>query len=123
MVVGTGVPSVQCPIDPAGANSKTVVWSVSASVGNASKVWVADLTFHIAGDMTVNDADLFVQGPGGSDLGSATGSTNAETVNVSGKQPLGDYTVEVRGCSGAGNVAVTASGTVHWIPSDAELLG
>jgi hypothetical protein len=29
---------------------------------------------------------------------------------------------EVRGCSGAGEVAVAASGTVPWIPSDAELL-
>jgi hypothetical protein len=35
---------------------------------------------------------------------------------------LGDYTIEARGCSGAGDATVTASGTVQWIASAAELL-
>lgn len=119
-VVGTGVPTVQCPADM--VNSQTVTWSVTAETGQSNRTWVSDLTIGISGAMTVNDADLFVTGPGGSQVGSATGSTNQETITLGGRQPLGDYVIEVRGCSGAGDVAVTGSATVHWIPSDAELL-
>ena len=119
-VVGTGVPSVQCPADM--VNSQVLTWTVAADVGNATRAWVTDLVFEVTGAATVNDVDLFVTDPEGRDLGSGTGSTNAEAVSVRGERPLGDYTIEVRGCSGAGDVAVAASGTVHWIPSAAELL-
>ena len=119
-IVGTGVPTVQCPADM--VNSQTLTWTVAAETGQSNRTWVSGLTFGISGAMTVNDADLFVTGPSGSQVGSATGTTNQETISVGGKQPLGDYVIEVRGCSGAGEVTVTASATVHWIPSDAELL-
>lgn len=118
-VVGTGVPGVQCPADP--VNSQVLTWSVGADTGAARSAWVTDLEFSIQGAATVNDVDLFVSGPGGS-VGSATGSTNAETVAAKGSRALGDYAIEVRGCSGAGEVTVTASGIVHWIPGDDELL-
>lgn len=119
-VVGTGVPTVQCPADQ--VNSKVLTWSVTAETGDAREAWVSDLSFTVTGAMTVNDVDLFVYDPSGSPLGSATSGENAETVTVGGKRPLGDYSIEARGCSGAGDVEVAASGTVHWIPSDAELL-
>lgn len=118
--VGTGVPTVQCPADM--VNSQSLEWTVTADVGDATRSWVQDLEFSVQGAATVNDVDLFVTGPDGGDLGSATGSTNAETVTVGGQRPLGTYTIEVRGCSGAGEVDVAASGVVHWIPSDSELL-
>jgi hypothetical protein len=119
-VVGTGVPSVQCPADD--VNSQTMVWNVTAKVGDARMAWVENLTFAVQGEMTVNDVDLFVAGPDGSSLGSGTSGANSETVTVSGTHALGDYTIEVRGCSGAGDATVTGSGTVRWFPSDAELL-
>jgi hypothetical protein len=118
-VVGTGVPTVQCPADI--ANSQVLTWTVTADTGASNRTWVSDLSFSIQGAATVNDVDLFVTGPSG-DVGSATGSTNAETVTASGPRPLGDYSIEVRGCSGAGDVEVTASGVVHWIPDTDELL-
>jgi hypothetical protein len=118
--VGTGVPGVQCPADP--VNSQVLTWTVGADTGASNQTWVTDLTFEATGAMTVNDVDLFVTGPDGGQVGAATGSTNAETVTAGGSRPLGDYRIEVRGCSGAGDVQVHASGVVHWIPSDAELL-
>lgn len=119
-VVGTGVPSVQCPADQ--VNSKTVVWTIVAPEGNVSDVHAAMLEFTITGTATVNDADLFVYGPEGGLIGSGTGSTASETVTVNGHQPIGDYTIEVRGCSGVGNVNVDAKGMLGWIPSTEDLL-
>ncbi len=119
--VGTGVPGVQCPADA--VNSQVLTWTVEADTGAATQVWVTDLVFEVQGSTTVNDVDLFVTGPDGREVGSANGSTNAENVTAGGRRPLGDYGIEVRGCSGAGDVNVFASGVVHWIPSDGELLG
>ncbi len=71
--------------------------------------------------MTVNDVDLFVFDASGKALGSATGSTNAESLTIA-RAPFGDVTIEARGCSGTGDVGITGTGMVSWIPSDAELL-
>ena len=111
--VGTGVPGVQCPADA--ANSQVVTWRVIGYEGKPEDSWVTDLVFSLSGAATVNDVDLFVTGPDGTALGSATGSTNQETVEAAGPHPVGDYAIEVRGCSGAGDVTVTASAVVHWI--------
>lgn len=119
-VVGTGVPSVQCPADA--VNSQILTWTVAAATGNATRAWVSDLVFEVSAAATVNDVDLFVTGPDGKELGAATGSTSSESIAVRGERPLGDYQIEVRGCSGSGEATVVASGTVHWIPSEAELL-
>ncbi len=119
-VVGTGVPSVQCPADP--VNTKTVVWTITPPMGNVSQVHAANLVFTITGMTTVNDADLFIYGPDGNLAGSATGSTASETVTLAGHRPVGDYTIEVRACSGAGNVDVDATGMLGWIPSQDDLL-
>jgi hypothetical protein len=119
-VVGTGVPTVQCPPDM--VNSKRLTWTVEADTGEAREKWATSLTFTLQGAASVNDVDLFVYDPSGAERGSATGSTNQESITIGGKQPLGDWQIEARGCSGAGDVEVTAMGSVEWIPSDAELL-
>ena len=110
--VGTGVPGVQCPADA--VNSQTVTWRVTGYEGKPEDSWVTDLVFGLSGAASVNDVDLFVTGPDGTAIGSATGSTNQETVESAGPHPVGDYAIEVRGCSGTGDVTVTASGLVHW---------
>lgn len=119
-IVGTGVPSVACPATP--ANVQTLTWTVTAETGDARESWVTDLVFTVAGEATVNDVDLFVYDPAGVESGAGTSGANTETVTLRGDLPLGEYTMEARGCSGAGDVTVTGSGVVKWIPSDAQLL-
>lgn len=119
-VVGTGVPSVQCPADD--VNTDVLEWTVDAPPGNLTDVHVAGLAFKAEGAATVNDVDLFVFGPEGDYLGSATGSTASETIEIPGKRPVGTYRIEARGCSGAGDVAIQATGILAWIPSNEDLL-
>ncbi len=117
--VGTGVPSVQCPADA--VNSQMVPFLLEAPAGGRD-AHIADLVVKITGDVTVNDVDLFVYSPSGDLLGSGTSGANTETVEVPGHQETGEYQIEVRGCSGAGDVTVDASALIGWIPSDEELL-
>lgn len=110
--VGTGVPTVQCPADA--LNSQVLTWNIEEPPGDVTNVRVTDLTFSLTAELPVNDVDLFVTGPSGQSLGSATGSSADETIEVSGSHPTGAYSIEVRGCSGAGEVQVMASGIVRW---------
>ncbi len=119
-VVGTGVPSIQCPADQ--VNSQSVIWTILAPEGNVSDPHAANLVITITGTATLNDADLFIYGPETGLLGSAIGSTASETVTLNGHHPIGDYTIEVRGCSGIGDVTVAGTGMVGWNPSMADLL-
>ncbi len=118
-VVGTGVPSVQCPADA--VNSRILTWTIEAPEGNVTDPHVGHFTVTIVGGTGVNDVDLFVTNPDGQTQ-SATGSTATETIEFPGHQPFGDYTIEVRGCSGAGNVDVDGSAMIGWTPSQDDLL-
>ncbi len=111
-VVGHGVPSVQCP----GSQVSTVdlTWTIKDDGANGTRVHATDLVFTVSGSTTINDVDIFVFGPGGNSLGSATTSAKEESVSAGGQQPMGDYTIRVQGCSGAGDVAVTGAGLLVW---------
>lgn len=118
-VVGNGVPGVQC--DPTPVSSQVMTWTIEAPPGNVTNVHVGHLEFTITSAATVNDADIFVTGPDGA-TASATSGAASETASFNGHQPVGDYTIEIRGCSGAGDVTVDATGSLGWLPSEADLL-
>lgn len=118
--IGTGVPGVQCPADP--INSQTLTWTVTADTGQANRTELIELVVDVAGAVTVNDVDVFLSDPNGNLIGSGTGGSNHEVLDLAGPRPLGDYRIEIRGCSGAGDVTVTGTGIVKWLPSDEELL-
>ncbi len=119
-LVGQGIPSQICPTTD--LSSKRVVWTISAPPGNVTEVHAANLEITISSTSTMNDADLFVYGPGGELMASGTGPTGTETVSLPGHNPIGDYTIEVRACSGAGDVSIAGKGQVGWIPDLATLM-
>lgn len=111
MITGTGVPTVQCPADD--VNTHTATWTIEVTE-KATSSHVSDLVFTVQGEQSVNDVDMFVTGPDGKNLGSGTSGTNFEEVKPSGNYSVGDYLIEVRGCSGSGNVKILAEGVLHW---------
>lgn len=112
ILLGTGVPSVQC--EPNAASSLVQEWDLQLLADNATDIYVTNLTFELTAEDTVLDADLFVTNPQGQGW-SATGSTAQETITLPGRQTTGTYTMELRACLGYGRVSVDGYGTVHWM--------
>lgn len=85
---------------------------------NGTPIAISEIavTLHIV-DMTLLDADIYLEGPDGAVLGMGT-AFNAqtgpdETVTASGGLEPGTYNIIIRGCSGQGAYQVSGIATVH----------
>lgn len=98
------------------------LWEIPESI-DGMPVTVSDLSviLHIV-DLTLLDADLFVEGPNGAVLGAATAfnvqTGPDETVTVAGDLQAGTYHFIVRGCAGQGKYTVTATATAAFVAPD-----
>jgi hypothetical protein len=89
------------------------VWTVPADQAGRP-VSASDLTVTLTlVDAALLDADLYVEGPGGGELGRSTEfnvlTGPRESVTVPGPLAAGDYTIVVRGCTGSGAYEVAGS--------------
>lgn len=104
-------------LDEDGVDTVEHVWSLPADVdGTPVRVQGMEVTLTIQDD-TLADADLFVYGPDGDELGRSTDfnvqTGDTETVTLSGTLPPGDYTLTVKGCTGSGEYQVAATATLR----------
>ncbi len=101
-----------------GFDQVTHTWEVPGDV-NGTAVRPATLTVTLTlVDPTLLDADLYVHGPDGAELGRST-NFNAQTgpsesVALGGGLASGTYTIVVRGCSGSGGYSL--SGVAELFP-------
>lgn len=92
-------------------------WEIPEEV-NGTAIAISDITvtMHIV-DMSLLDADIYLEGPDGAVLGMGT-AFNAqtgpdETVTATGGLQPGTYNIIIRGCAGQGAYEVSGLATVH----------
>lgn len=124
ILFGTEVVETGCGVH-GDIDTAVLTWSIQGPA-NATDVHVVDLSFTATLPPTMIELDIFVFGPDGTQLTEATTASippiKTDTVVVDGKQPVGDYRIEIRGCEGSGEVKLDATGTLGYMPSVEELL-
>jgi hypothetical protein len=106
---------------PVESGTLSMVWKIESPT-NVTNVQVSGLIFTATYPSTMPEGDIFVFSPTGEQLTAATPMTvppaSTDMVTVEGNHPAGDYTIEIRGCAGAGEVSLVASGTLAYTPGE-----
>lgn len=93
-------------------------WTIAAPAGTA-EAHVTDLVFIATYPPTMPEGDIYVFNPDGQLITSTTSvsipPSSTDRVTVDSKQSAGDFRIEVRGCAGAGEVGMEATGTLSYL--------
>lgn len=93
-------------------------WTIAAPSGTTD-THVTDLVFIATYPPTMPEGDIYVFNPDGQLITDTTGvsipPSSTDRVTVDTQQPTGDFRIEVRGCAGAGEVGMEATGTLSFL--------
>ncbi len=127
---GMMMAAVESPLDGCGAQGSidvvTLKWLIEAPA-NTTKHHVMDLVFTAHLPQTMAELDIYVFDPSGKDLTPGTTTMTVppqrtDSISIDGKHPVGEYTIELRGCAGTGNVQLDATGVLGYEPDADSLL-